>query len=267
MNQQVSDVMDELVPAFTDERGDWNDVLTRLDIERRVPRLGSARRRLVVLIGVIAVASAAALAITAPWSGTPTLLERAGAALAVKPGTILYERFETIETNPKSGNVTRHLTEIWLDSNGRFRALLRPGRGGTTDEFGRMGSGDQTLLFEPEINTIEDASFTFGLGDPVAAIKKAIATGKAIDAGKTTINGHTVEEIRSATTSDTSRIFVDPETFDPVEATTTADINGHQEPTVIRFLTYQHIPATPANLRLTNIKAEHPHAKLVLSSP
>jgi hypothetical protein len=270
MNQHVSDVMDDLVPTFTDERGDWSDVLTRAEIgpetELRVSRLRGSQgaRRLLVLIGVIVAASAAALAITAPWSGTPTLLERASAALTRKPGAVLHEQFETIETNPRSGKVTRHLTDVWNGPNGRFRAFLRPGPGGTLDEVGSMSSSGRILRFDPGTNTITDAGFFFRFGDPVAYIKKALSDGNARDIGRTTIAGRIVEEIRDApANSDNSRIFIDPRTYDPVEATAIEEINGVREPTVIKFLIYQQLPATPANLRLADIKAEHPHAKLI----
>jgi hypothetical protein len=51
--------------------------------------------------------------------------------------------------------------------------------------------------------------------------------------------------------------YVDPETFYPVEI-------HHPEflgvRSVVRFLTFEYLPRTPANLELTDIRAQHPDA-------
>jgi hypothetical protein len=49
--------------------------------------------------------------------------------------------------------------------------------------------------------------------------------------------------------------YVEPETFHPVEIVYGLD--------TYRFLAYRYLPATPTNLALTNIQAQHPHATIL----
>jgi hypothetical protein len=112
--------------------------------------------------------------------------------------------------------------------------------------------------------------------DPVAELRRAIRSGLAHDQGRTTLNGRTVERIRidpcppkSAFTdpspctdlvwsSGGGYAYVDPETYYPVEIR--LSVGGGAD--VIRFATYEYLPRTAANLALTNIRAQHPHARL-----
>ncbi len=48
--------------------------------------------------------------------------------------------------------------------------------------------------------------------------------------------------------------YVDPRTYYPVEIR----VDGN----ITRFSTYEFLPRTAANLALTNIRAQHPHARL-----
>jgi hypothetical protein len=47
--------------------------------------------------------------------------------------------------------------------------------------------------------------------------------------------------------------YVDPKTYYPVEI---------RSGNITRFSTYEYLPRTAANLALTNIRAQHPHARL-----
>ena len=51
--------------------------------------------------------------------------------------------------------------------------------------------------------------------------------------------------------------YVDPETFYPVEIHN-PEFRGASS--VTRFLTFEYLPRTPANLALTDIRAQHPGA-------
>ena len=281
MIDDVPAVMDDLVPTFANERGDWRDVVSRAQIgietkqagvlAPRAPGFWSSRPRFLLLAGLIAVGAAAALALTAPWSVGPTLLQRAEAALTLKPGTILHTRFVTVDTDLRTGVVTHRVKEIWRDSNGRFRALLLPGPGGTRDEVGgtwysagATRSPGPTLIFDSATNTIETASFEIAFGDPVAGIRKALADRLVRAAGTTTINGRTVERLRATAKGDTTEAFIDPRTGYPVEwRVTFAPNKGDRVSDVTRFQLYEYLPATSQNLRLTSLRAEHPHAKVI----
>lgn len=104
--------------------------------------------------------------------------------------------------------------------------------------------------------------------DPVKAVRNAIRAGRAHDQGRTTLLGRTVERIRvdpcspnkpSSCTAPLAAVggyaYVDPKTHYPVEIRP----NGAG---TIRFSTYEYLPRTAANLALTNIRAQHPHARV-----
>ena len=52
-------------------------------------------------------------------------------------------------------------------------------------------------------------------------------------------------------------LYVDPATFYPVEIHN-PEFRGVSS--VTRFLTFEYLPRTPANLKLTDIRAQHPDA-------
>ena len=100
--------------------------------------------------------------------------------------------------------------------------------------------------------------------DPVAAVRNAIRHGRAHDQGRTKLNGRTVERIRldpcppgRCMTETGDFAYVDPDTYYPVQT----DIDGR----TIRFSAYEYLPRTATNLALTNIRAQHPHARLTTS--
>ena len=143
--------------------------------------------------------------------------------------------------------------------------------GGTLDEV--RGSG--TVVFEPP-NTLGEAPVHFGHPpDEVEKLVQAIAEGRAQDEGATQLDGRAVHRIRldpdppsecpySSCPEDPAYVFVDAETFALVE------VHGHGlllQPdgpiwfrAIVRYETYEYLPRTPANLALTDIRAQHPDA-------
>jgi hypothetical protein len=90
--------------------------------------------------------------------------------------------------------------------------------------------------------------------DVVANLRRALRTGKAHDEGRTKRDGRTLAHIR-LTWGDA---YVDPDTFYPVEI----DLGDHRFPdSEIHFKAYEYLPRTAANLALTDIRAQHPHAQ------
>ena len=297
----IDDALDRLAsaPAFI---SDWDDVLTRAS-DRRVGDPGSGfatasgdarnatrraeagtapkqpdavegslrsrspRPRLLALAILIAASASVALAITTPWSVGPTLLDRAEAALTLKPGTILYTRFVAVQTNRRTGAITRRVTEVWRTSDGSFRAFVRYRQNASREEVGGIWysngfirSPGPTLTYDPATNTIE-ATTRFAFGDPAEGIRKDLTAGTLRMTGTTSTGGRALERLQGADASETAVILVDSRTGDPVEATFRFR-NGIERTVQIRFQAYEYLTATQQNLRLTNLAAEHPRAKV-----
>ena len=263
--------------------GRWDDVLRQAaaahDYRKRPRRLGGrvVALRLVLVTATVAVAAAVALFVTAPWSSSPSFLAQAEAALTQPKGMILHEKW--VETSFSSQLCNRtSATEVWLDSKlaggQRYRAFvhgpifrdpaLHPAWwwcsrermwevGGTVDGY--------VIRFVPPnrlVNTYLGGAppelALMGEGeDPVAALRRALRTGKARDEGRTKRSGRMVEHIRVTRGSDAFDYYVDPDTFYPVEI----DLPGYAE---IRYLAYEYLPRTAANVALTSLRAQHPHA-------
>jgi hypothetical protein len=261
--------------------------------------------RLVPIGAPVAIAAAAALFITTPWSNSPGFLARAEAALTPPKDMILHAKL----TQTTSCSI-RWTAQFWADERtGRYRGLFRdpllpyPFRYFTLSELRNMvcmrGSryeagavlGSRNVLFwsaqqraflrssvpmrfvpPNELYRIPvDAPLDiFGRVpalDPVAAVRTAIRDGRAHDQGRTSLYGRTVERIRvdpcppshptlctGTLTEEGGYAYVDPETYHPVEIR----IGSH----ITRFSTYEYLPRTAANVALTNIRAQHPHARL-----
>jgi hypothetical protein len=105
--------------------------------------------------------------------------------------------------------------------------------------------------------------------DPASALRTAISEGRAHEAGTGLLDGRTVQRIAlnlpstppadappppedAPVTHTEAYAEVEPKTFHPVEIVFGRDI--------YRFLAYEYLPATAANLALANIRAQHPNA-------
>jgi hypothetical protein len=108
--------------------------------------------------------------------------------------------------------------------------------------------------------------------DPVSALRAAISEGRAHEAGSAQLDGRTVQRIdldlphhrpadapplpaNAPVIHAEAYAYVEPKTFHPLEIVYGLD--------TYRFLAYAYLPATPANLALTNIQAQHPNATIV----
>jgi hypothetical protein len=263
--------------------------------------------RLLPIGAAAAVAAAAALFLTAPWSNSPGFLARAEASLTPPENMILHAKLATTTTCS-----VRWTAEFWVDERTqRYRGLFHdpllpyPFRYFTLSEL-RNGAcmrgsryeagvvlGPRNLLFwsaqqKAFLRSSVPLRFVppnrlyripadapldiFGRVpalDPVAAVRTAIRAGRAHDQGRTRLNGRTVERIRvdpcppshstvcrpDTLTEAGGYAYVDPETYYPVEIR----IDGAG---TTRFSTYQYLPRTAANLALTDIRAQHPHARV-----
>ncbi len=248
--------------------------------------------RTTLAFAAVAGAAAAALFVSSPWKTPPGFLEQVQAALTPPEGTVLYYRWEeTRASKDFECRVTEGPNEIWIDQTPphKYRVLLNDflpdtGRadpralaclGGTAAELGGTFDSGLTLRFEPP-NSLSFSAPQFPTAiDPVADLRKALSSGRAHDEGTMQLDGRTVERIRIDPPSDCPRsncprqpsyAYVDPETFYPVH--TECEDCGFIAPKgrviwfsyVTRFLTYEPLPRTAANVALTDIWAQHPDA-------
>jgi hypothetical protein len=251
-----------------------------------------APSRVLLVTASVSIAAALALVVSVPWSKPPGLLEEAQAALTAPPDTIQYARWEVTSTSTEAGcTVTRGPTELWTDTMPpyRWRVLLRdlplvvedapPDVSepdcwkGVTSELGGTSNpvctaaGCEPMLRFVAPNTLRVAPIWIALPhDPVQSLRDAIDHGQAHDEGTTQLRGRTVERIRLDPPPDCDAdqvclpptyAYVDPETFYPVEIHN-PEFRGVRS--VVRFLTFEYLPRTPANLALTDIRAQHPNA-------
>lgn len=112
--------------------------------------------------------------------------------------------------------------------------------------------------------------------DPVALLRDAIKAGRAHDEGKTQLGGRTVERIRidpiscdadvPSCGSEAGYAYVDRKSFYPVEIRSPGGIRPRGGRPVVsfhfvdRFVIFEYLPRTAANLALTDIRAQHPDA-------
>ena len=111
--------------------------------------------------------------------------------------------------------------------------------------------------------------------DPVGELREEISAGRAHHDGQTTLAGRTVERIRIDPPSrcpfpncrEPSYAYVDPQSYDLVQTESPYGAYVLQGPSltwqfkvVTRYLTFEYLPRTAANLALTDIVAQHPNA-------
>jgi hypothetical protein len=286
MSDPVSDLKQELLAAAERQQ---RHAAVQAGGGRLQGQVG--RTRLFLAGASLSLAAAAALLVTAPWNDSPGLLEKAQAALTPPAGTILHQKWELTSTSTDPAcTVERGPSEIWIDRTPpyRYRVLLNdlppdPAdadpralacASGTPSELGGEFDTGQTLRFVPP-NTLSanPLRFVFPL-DPVTDLRHAISAGRAHDEGKTQLEGRTVERIRIDPPSDCPDPscpreplywYVDPGTFYPVETEGPGAIAPPGRPVVrlhvvMRYLTFEYLPRTAANLALTDIRAQHPNA-------
>ena len=249
------------------------------------------RIRLLLASAAVSIAAAAALSITAPWSNSPGFLARAEAALTPPAGTVLHMKWEVTSTSTDPVcTVARGPSEIWIDQTTphSYRAVLNDfpsdqanadprmlvcSSGAASELGGAFGTGQTLRFVPPNTLSVNPLLYLFSL-DPVTDLLEAISAGRAEDEGKSQLDGRTVERIRvdppSGCTNPGCPLeplywYVDPETYYPVETHGPGVIAPPGRPFVrfrfvMRYLTFEYLPRTAANLALTDIRAQHPDA-------
>jgi hypothetical protein len=276
----VLEVLERLTPRLPDYPHDWEDVLERARPGRSRRGAFAPRRRFAVAIAVLATAVAVALGVTTPWTHAPGIIDkhivaRAEAALTLPAGTVLHMKWEDAE----AGNPTTTTFEIWLGHDGLYHGFVTDGATGQRVEIGGTEDLRRSVEYDPRTNAIGTGlvnGMSYSIGDDVAVLRKELAKGMATADGETTIDGQRVARIRLHSIGLDCKpvvdyLFVDPKTFYPVEyrvtvfasrGSTTPHVTYARAPLVRRFRTFERLPATPANRRLTSITALHPTAKV-----
>jgi hypothetical protein len=229
-----------------------------------------------------------ALALDAPWQSSPGFLERAEAALAPPDGLILHAKWQATRTSQEyECTVTSRPAELWTDPTSyRWRVVATDfpsqdgdyGRAtacaeGMTRELG--GDATRSFMFVPPDTLEPFGPAQTASWDIVDHLRGALADGRAHMDGRTKIAGRTVERIRvechvepeaACPERPAEYFYVDRETFFPVQFEL-PDALHYSTPSglvdfdvVGRYLTYEYLPRTEANLALTDIRAQHPGA-------
>jgi hypothetical protein len=255
--------------------------------------------RSALAFAALAGAAATALFVSSPWKTSPPgFLERAQAALTPPEGSILHITWELTRTSEEyKCTITAGANEIWADQTTPYRyrlidhnspqsGLLEPvdrreiacSRGTPTEIGGTIG-GESLRFVPPHTLTVDGNGIVgpperFAAWDRVTALREALADGSAHVEGGTKLDGRIVERISvdpSCPDPPCSGLpdywYVDPETFLPVkfEWPSGFHIRPPEGPDlhfdiVGRFLTYEYLPRTAANIALTDIRAQHPDA-------
>ncbi len=238
------------------------------------------------LIGV-ALATAAAVVLVAPWTHGPAAISSADAALilqrttaAVTPhaGWILHEQTDWSKLVPGT-NIKRHgTTELWVENKPpyNFRYLSDLPDLSTPLETGGSASTGRGYAYDPKTNTLYRQSVRGTVVAPgpqgAAGLRQVIAqetaAGKAKVTGRTRIDGHNVFEITIALSQPPIRLYVDTTTYAPVRIVWPGlrPIDGYWFSNAQSTVVYKYLPPTPANIRLANIENTHPAAAVAPSS-
>jgi hypothetical protein len=239
-DREIRALLDPLVERFEDEVGDWEDVLERAAEpapaarRRRRPRLALPRRgRGVLLFGAAgAVTALVLLAVTAPWRGGPSVLDRAAAAIASPgPGQILFESITIHGTPTVPPERLRALLPHWLPGVPRppYRLVAHVnvwiagaspysfrltedgsqsghlgGRSATmrlrSTEIGGTLGAVQGLGYDAAAQVLYPVAFDSPVGrlqlDVAGLIRQAITSGRAKVDGTAVVHGRSVVRIR-----------------------------------------------------------------------
>jgi hypothetical protein len=231
------------------------------------------------------VAAAAVLTISAPWRGGPSVLERASAAIrAPSASQVLSMHFRE-----RRSGCCRELgggdALVWVDGSTprHFRALF-PGAGAPFDEGGGTLSGRSVrslYRYDRRTNTLQRLSTGSRVSttdwDPVAIVREALDDGRAHVTGQTTVAGKPAIRIVLSLRDrrgvpGTAVYYVHPKTYRPIEIDypRLVELRFPFEPVFgngiykvrLTFLGFRYLPATPENLKLADIRALHPTARV-----
>lgn len=223
-------------------------------------RVKRHRPRLRFAISAAAAAAAATTAIVVAFVGVggnggpsvadAAILHRTLAAVTSPANTILHVK--TLDTQ----GGTEFVGEWWQQSSPPYASRGSKGSIGQAGEF--ADDGTTSSFYDPSTNTIYEhpdqgpATFT----DPVSLIRQQLTDRQADLAGTTTIDGQSLYEIKleGGITAYVDKSSYIPRYLDepPRNGTTVR----------LQVVTYEYLAATPQNLRLLSITAQHTGAHI-----
>ena len=194
-------------------------------------------------------------------SADAATLRRIGAALTPAPGTILHER--ALVTR---GDDTPQIYELWQQASDPSAARWI--------KFGHELSSDGTNMsvYDSSSNTItvtaDEASASTPAVDLAQVLRSLADAGSASVDGVTTLNGISVYKLTvhdAPGSFENGTAYVARETYFPVLIESRGGSCNCDE--TIRFQAYEYLPGSRANLRLLDLPAQHPGARVVTTAP
>jgi hypothetical protein len=266
----------------------------RLEDAARGRRRPQRRRRLVLAFAA-AVAGAAVLAtvLTASQRVLDPVAEAREALLA--PGEIVYMK---VTSSLLDAEGPANTVELWSATDPpRWRMVqeLDPAAGIVSDEHGRVrgrmelsyGNGEQSVYYA-ERDTLEvnqgfsdhgpharvPNPLTFGSGDVEADLRTMLRDGEVTDMGEQQAGGRTVRRLVSESEGGTAKVArrlvydVDPDSFEPIQATLTFRLGDNADAFTTRMTVdaYERIPIDEASARLLEIQTT-PRTKVTVNTP
>ena len=231
---------------------------------RKSDSVRTRMRRRRGLVAALAAAAAVVIAVTLAFtlsnlgggvsSADAAILHNVVAALTPPPGTILHE-----QALVSIGQQAPMRFELWVqaDSPQAYRVI----------KWGQevTWSGTAYSIYNADSNTIAvdpPVSRQPGHGptDVSAALRALVQSGQATVVGSATIHGVPAYKLTvsgSPAQFLNGTAYVAKSNFHPLLIETTKD-GG-----TIRYQTYEYLPATQANLKLLDLAAAHPGAKVI----
>ena len=252
--------MTQLPAGLQTYRDQLHDAIVA-DLAARARSQRRARRVAAVALPGIA-AAVAGVALVVPSGGSVSVssadaavLHHISDVLAPPPGTILHEQ---AMVSVHGGTPMRF--ELWAqsDRSQAYRVM----------KWGQQSSVSPTRVenYDPQTNTITIEPTPTPplprrpLNDLAATLRAMVHSGQATVVQHTTFAGVPAYEIRVSTSSDASlngTAYVAASDYRPLQ------INTPRNGGVVKFSTYEYLPATAANLRLLDLTAAYPAARVV----
>jgi hypothetical protein len=238
-------------------------LMEQVALERRqgVPARRRPVRRVVVgLVGLCAMlATAVVLVVVEPWQPTgESAVARAATMLAPHARTVLHIRMD-------GHHIYSPFFEQWIAPDGSWREK----HGGTgpsgpcTVEDGYSASDQIASTYDVRTRAIyrlplPPAQIRLARLDPMAKVRSWLSGGRLRAAGEIILDGRRVTRLvptRGKSLYGAIAYYIDVRTAQPVRW----QVNATQW---YDFTAYDRLPATPRNLRLTSLRAQHPQATL-----